>query len=237
MSVIEETELVTDTGIVVREFHAQNVEVRGRTVDVRLVPFGEVARVADPPRFEPYDEEWLPGAFDHQLSAANRIHAKYGNSESVLDVVGHGISLRSVPGDGYHISAAIHETPQGDVALELIRGGALPSVSLEAHPVKSMRTRGGLVQRMKANLVAFAFCAQGAFAGARVLALREEQQEAVMIDEELAAPPLDDEIVERLRSAGIHLPETYDIAHPAEDTPAESGTPETAPADGDNPQG
>ena len=35
----------------VRSFEAVAVEVEGRTVDVRLVPFGEVARVADPPDY------------------------------------------------------------------------------------------------------------------------------------------------------------------------------------------
>ena len=91
----------------VREFVAADLAVEGRTVDVRLVPFGEVARVADPPRWEPYDEEWMPGVFDHQLTAANRIHANYEHSDSVIDVVGHGLTLRAEQ-DGYHVFTKIH---------------------------------------------------------------------------------------------------------------------------------
>ena len=206
---------------IVREFVAADLEVEGRTVDVRLVPFGEVARVADPPTWEEYQEEWMPGVFDHQLAAANRIHAKYGHSQSVIDVVGHAMTLRAED-DGYHISAKIHQTVQGETALELLRGGALPCVSLEAQPVRNQRTTAGVLQRIKANLSGFAFCRQGAFAGAQVLAIRQAPEQT--FDEELLPVDLDPELVARCQRLGIKLPQRY-TAHPAEtDTPAEAGT-------------
>lgn len=233
MSLTEHETQNTETperGFLVREFVATDIEVAGRTVDVRLVPFGEVARVADPPDYRPYDEEWMPGVFDHQLSAANRVHAKYGHSQSVVDVVGHGIQLRSVPGDGYHISTKIHQTLQGETALELLRDGALPCVSLEARPVKAIRSAAGVVQRVKANLTGFAFCRQGAFAGAQVLAVREEVTDEVVIDADLLPLDIDPELVQRLRAQGVALPGRYQ-AHPdTTDTPAPTGTSETAPA-------
>jgi HK97 family phage prohead protease len=213
--------LEQESPFLVREFVAADMAVEGRTVDVRLVPFGEVARVADPPKWDPYDEEWMPGVFDHQLTAANRIHAKYGHSESVLDVVGHAMTLRSED-DGYHVSAKIHQTVQGETALELLRDGALPCVSLEARPVRNQRTEGGVVQRVKAHLSGFAFCRQGAFAGAQVLAIREAPE--TTIDEEFLPSNLDPEVVERCRRLGIKLPQRYS-AHPAEtDTPTDVGT-------------
>lgn len=215
----------------VREFVAADLEITGRTVDVRLVPFGEVARVADPPRWEPYDEEWLPGVFDHQLNAANRVHAKYGHSDSVVDVVGHGIALRVEPGDGYHMSTKIHQTLQGETALELLRDGALPCVSIEARPMRNGRSTSGVVQRIKANLKGFAFCRQGAFAGAQVLAIREASQEP--LDEALMPIEMKPELIERCRRLGIKLPQRYE-AHPATGTPAKTGTPdEAAPAEDD----
>jgi HK97 family phage prohead protease len=212
--------------VLVREFVAADLEVEGRTVDVRLVPFGEVARVADPPKWDPYDEEWMPGVFDHQLNAANRIHAKYGHSESVVDVVGHGMSIRA-ESDGYHVSTKIHETVQGETTLELLRGGALPSVSLEAHPVKSVRSTGGVVQRVKAHLTGFAFCRQGAFAGAQVLAIREDQIEDEVVLDAVFLPVIPDpELIERCRRLGIRMPQRY-MAHPdVTDTPAVAGTSE-----------
>jgi hypothetical protein len=155
------------------------------------------------------------------LTAANRIHAKYGHSESVLDVVGHAMTLRSED-DGYHVSAKIHQTVQGETALELLRDGALPCVSLEARPVRNQRTEGGVVQRVKAHLSGFAFCRQGAFAGAQVLAIREAPE--TTIDEEFLPSNLDPEVVERCRRLGIKLPQRYS-AHPAEtDTPTDVGT-------------
>lgn len=226
MSALETEQKTTEAAerpLLVREFVATALEVEGRTVDVRLVPFGEVARVADPPDWTPYDEEWLPGAFDHMANAANRIHAKYGHSQHVVDVVGHGITLRQ-EADGYHLSTKIHQTLQGDTALELLRDGALPAVSIEARPVKSVRTATGVVQRVKAHLKAFAFCQQGAFAGAQVLAIREAPEE--IVDEALLPVDMDPELIERMKRLGIALPKRY-TAHPAESgTPAEAGTPE-----------
>ena len=219
-----------ESGLLVREFVATDLEVKGRTVDVRLVPFDEVARVADPPDFREYDEQWMPGVFDHQLNAASRIHARYGHSPHVVDVVGHGLELRR-EADGYHVSTKIHETPQGETTLELLRGGALPSVSLEARPVRSIRSSAGVVQRMKAHLSGFAFCREGAFAGAQVLAIREAQD--YILDEALQPVDMDPEVVERLRRLGLALPDRYQ-AHPAVDTPDSSGTSEDGTRQSEN---
>jgi HK97 family phage prohead protease len=199
--------------------------VEGRTVDVRVVPFGEVARVADPPRWDPYEEEWLPGCFDHQLNAASRIHANYEHMEGPANIVGHGITLRSEL-DGYHVTAKIHRSNAGDATLELLRDGALPSVSLEAHAVRNVRTKTGVVQRVKAHLRGFAFCRQGAFAGAQVLSVRNEDDDEpeVTIDEAFMPVDMDPGLIERCRQLGIALPQRYE-AHPADGTPDESGTP------------
>jgi HK97 family phage prohead protease len=219
----EQNTEAADRPFLVREFVAADVAVEGRTVDVRLVPFGEVARVADPPDWREYSEEWLPGVFDHQLNAANRIHAKYGHSQSVVDVVGHGITLRS-EADGYHIATKMHQTLQGETALELIRDGALPCVSLEARPVKSQRTTGGVMQRVKAHLTGFAFCRQGAFAGAQVLALREQQNEEEVIDADLLPVEPDPELIARCQRLGIKLPQRYQAQPASTDTSDESDT-------------
>lgn len=211
-----------ESGFLVRSFDAVAVEVEGRTVDVRVVPFGEVARVADPPDFLQYEEEWMPGVFDHQTNAANRLHANYEHERGISGVVGHGLALRAER-DGYHASFKIHETNGGETALELLRDGALPGVSLEARPVKSVRSAAGVVQRVKANLRGIAFCREGAFAGAQVLAVRTPPHQ--IVDEELMPVDMDPELVERLRAQGFALPDRYTKAHPDEtDTPADAGT-------------
>ena len=216
------------TEVLHRSFEVAAVEVEGRTVDVRIVPFGEVARVADPPNFEPYDEEFVPGCFDHQLSAANRVHANYEHGKGISDVVGHGVSLRQ-ESDGYHLTSTIHRTNNGDTALELINAGALPGVSVEFHPVRNVKN-GSIVQRVKANLRGFAFCRQGAYASAQVLAVRSDDEEpSQTLDAALMPVDIDPERVARLRAQGIVLPSRYE-AHPT-GTPAESGTPTVAPAE------
>jgi HK97 family phage prohead protease len=221
----ETEQQVTETperAFLVRSFDAVAVAVEGRTVDVRVVPFDEVARVADPPDYRPYDEQWMPGVFDHQVNAANRLHANYEHQRDITSVVGHGLALRAEP-DGYHASFKIHETNGGDTALALLRDGALPGVSLEAVPVKSTRSAAGVVQRVKANLRGIAFCREGAFAGAQVLAVRSTPHE--IVDEALLPVDMDPELVERCRRLGIKLPHRYE-AHPDDpDTPAETGTP------------
>jgi HK97 family phage prohead protease len=226
MTALEQDTQNTETAerpFLVRSFEAVAVEVEGRTVDVRVVPFDEVARVADPPDYRPYDEQWMPGVFDHQINAANRLHANYEHQRDITSVVGHGLALRSEP-DGYHASFKIHDTNAGETALALIRDGALPSVSLEARPVKSVRSSAGVVQRVKAHLRGVAFCREGAFAGAQVLAVRTPPEE--IVDEALLPVDMDPELVERCRRLGIALPQRYE-AHPdPTDTPAEAGTSE-----------
>jgi hypothetical protein len=68
-----------------------------------------------------------------------------------------------------------------------------------------------------------AFCREGAFKGALVLAVRTPPEQ--IVDEALMPVDMDPERVERLRAQGIVLPDRYSKAHPAEtDTPAEAGT-------------
>jgi HK97 family phage prohead protease len=219
-----------NNGMIVREFAAELTAGEGRTADVRIVPYGEVITHNDGhggvPRGVDYREEWLPGVFAHQLNAANRVHANFEHQQGVAGIVGHGRALRETR-DGFHGSFEFHKTPGGETALELVRAGALDGVSLEAVPVKNIKAAGGVIQRAKANLYAIAFTRFGAYAGARVLALREQDEqefETTTFDAELLPVDMDPEVVERCRRLGIKLPQRYQ-AHPAEtDTPAEAGT-------------
>lgn len=220
MSATEQETITEDreSGLLHRTYEA-TVEVEGRTAYVRIVPFDEVARVADPPDFRPYEEQWMPGCFDHQLQAANRVHANYQHQQGIQGVVGHGLALMR-QADGYHGSFELHPTPDGDKTLHMLKSGALPAVSLEARPVKNVRTATGVIQRVKANLRAIAFCREGAFQGAQVLAVREAQT----FDEALLPVDMDPELVRRLQAQGIALPSRY-TAHPADGHPDEIGTP------------
>lgn len=230
MTVTEHENEVTERAerpVLHREFAAEVTSLEGRTVDVRIVPYGERIEHNDGQGGArpgvTYREEFAPGVFDHQLNAANRVVANYEHQEGIEGVVGHGIALRSEP-DGFHGSFEIHETAKGDTALALIRAGVLDGVSLEAEAVKNIRSSEGVVQRVKANLRNIAFTRFAAYAGARVLAVREEA--TFTFDEAFLPVEPNPELIERCRRLGIKLPQRYQ-AHPAEtDTPDSSGTPE-----------
>lgn len=210
----------------VRSFAAELTAGDGRTVDVRIVPYGETATVADGfggvARGVPYEEQWMPGVFDHQVNAANRVLANFEHQTGIAGVVGHGLKLRE-SGDGFHGSFKLHDTADGDKALMLVREGVLGGVSLEAVPVKNVRTRTGVVQRVKAHLKAVALCREPAFAGAKVLAVREANP---FLDEEFLPVDINPELVERCRRLGIRLPQRLQ-AHPDQTgTPDNTGTPD-----------
>lgn len=214
-------------GLARRTFAAELTPGDGRTVDVRIVPYGERIQHNDGlgglPRGTVYTEEIMPGAFDHQLNAAHRVVANYEHGQTVADVVGRGVALRSAR-DGFHGTFRILKSPSGDNALELINEGVLDGVSFEAKFVKSARTVDGVVQRFKANLFAVAFTRFGAYAGAKVLAVREQADN--ILDEAYMPVAMDPDLIRRCAAIGIELPERYK-AQPADtDTPAQTGTSE-----------
>lgn len=231
MTALEETSVEPATdGLIRREYAADLTPGEGRTVDCRIVPYGEQIEHDDGlggvPKGMPYREEWAPGAFTHQLKAANRVLANLEHQQGIAGIVGHGVALieRS---DGLYGSFRIHDGPDGDKALMLIKEGVMDSVSLEARPTKSVRTRDGIVRRIKGHLVGIAFARFGAYDGATVLAVREPATFSEEIREELLPVEMDPEIVERCRRLGVELPERYK-AHPADaDTPSDEGTPES----------
>ena len=140
-------------------------------------------------------------------------------------IVGHGIALLERH-DGLYGSFKLHENPDGDKALMLVKEGVLDTVSLEADPAEERPHREGVVRRVKAHLRGGRLRPLRRLPGATVLAVREQ----AVIDEELPEKLLpfemDPELVERCRRLGVELPQRYQ-AHPDEtDTPAQTGTSE-----------
>jgi HK97 family phage prohead protease len=227
-------EVETEPTYAVRTYSVDLVEGDGRTVDVRIVPYGERVQANDGlggvPRGVIYEEEVLPGAFDHQLNAANRVHVNVEHEPGINGVVGHGLALRSA-NDGFYGSFRLHDTPAGNTTLELVRAKALGGVSFEARFVKSIRTAAGVVQRVKANLRNIALCRDPAYSGALVLGLRTEQD--VFIDEQNLPIPFDAELAERIEALGLEVPERLKSAHPAPTHPAEAAPVAAAPVSED----
>ncbi len=216
-----------DKGLICRTFSAELSAGDGRTVDCRIVPYGERITHNDGlggvPVGQPYTEEWVAGAFTHQMKAANRVLANFEHQPGLAGVVGHGLELRDTP-DGLHGSFRIHETPDGDKALMLIREGVLDGISLEAIPKKTIRTVAGVVQRVKAHLRAVALCREPAYESAVVLAVREE----AVIPDKMLPVEIDPELLERCQKLGVSLPQRYQAHLAPTGTPAETDTPDEA---------
>lgn len=225
-----------ERAVIRRTFAADMTPGEGRTVDARIVPFGVRITHNDGrggvPKGVPYEEEWDGRAFDDQVRAAQSGRARhvlmnFEHEEGIRGIVGHGLMLRA-ESDALYGSFELHETPDGDKALTLIRKGVLGGISLEAYSKTSIRDQTtGLVKRVKAHLDSVALCRRPAYQDAVVLALREESDEQeVIIDADLLPLDLDPDLIERCQALGISLPERYK-AHPAETgTLAEASTPE-----------
>ena len=219
------------TELLRRTFNADASVGDGRTIDLRVVPYGEPTEVDDGEG--PYMEQFERGAFDGQTEFAHRVYLNFQHEKGIRSVVGKGVMLESRDDALYGTFRALPDA-DGDKALTLVNEGVLTGASVEFKPQQSVRSVTGIVQRVKAHLDAVALCRVGAYASAGVLAVREEDdQPEQILDAALMPTPMSPERVERLRALGIQLPDRYQ-AHPAKDTPDESGTSETAPAEDDN---
>ena len=115
---------MSDQTVIRREFPAELEAGDGRTVDVRIVPYGKPAEVSDGGPV--YREEWVDGAFDDQLVAGHRLQVllNFEHERGIGGVIGNGVSLRSQP-DGLHGSFEILDGEDGDKALDLVTRGKL----------------------------------------------------------------------------------------------------------------
>jgi HK97 family phage prohead protease len=148
----------------------------GRTIEALIVPYNTVARVSDPPSFEMYDERWLPGAFEKQTKAADRIKVwlNFEHEEGLRGIVGHGVELRE-ESDGLYGTFRVHNNADGDKALELIGENIVTGMSLEAVPLRT-RVNNGVVERVKATLRKASLTWRPAYQTAQVVAVREESE-------------------------------------------------------------
>jgi HK97 family phage prohead protease len=150
----------------------------GRTLDVRIVPYNRSAVVSDPPDFRPYQEMFMPGAFERQLTTAGRdkVLLNFEHEQGIRGVVGHSLRFAD-SGDELIASFGVHENSDGDKALLMVREGLLTGLSLEFAALSSRRV-GGVVQRLRAQLDKVSLCRYPAYPDAQVLAVRQEPDQA-----------------------------------------------------------
>lgn len=159
---------------IVREFPVEFSEGDGRTLEARIVPFNTPTVVRDNGG-EPYTETWLPGAFENQTRAANRVLLNFEHEPGLGGVVGHGTDLVERD-DALYGTFRVLDGPDGDKTLQLVNEGMLTGISLEAVALRSVK-RGSIVQRVRAHLDKVSLCRFPAFKEAQVLAVREGEPE------------------------------------------------------------
>lgn len=161
---------MSDEQLLVRSFDARLDEVGdGRTLVGRCVPFNEVATVSD--GGTAYQEMFVQGAFARAVKAPNRVWLNFEHSAGISNVLGHGVAFEEHR-DGLYGTLRIDEGADGEKALRLHREGILESLSVQFRPMSRQRIQDGIVVRDSVHLDAVALCREGAYEGAKVLAVR-----------------------------------------------------------------
>jgi hypothetical protein len=96
------TDVHDDPTMIVRHFSAEaESEATAARSTCGSSRTGEKATVADGfggvARGVPYEEEWMPGVFDHQLNAATTSSGTSSTRPAISGIVAKGLALRPAP--------------------------------------------------------------------------------------------------------------------------------------------
>jgi HK97 family phage prohead protease len=151
----------------------------GRTVELRIVPWGVTAQTADGP------EAFSRGAFKGTDATRVTIEAQRHGGP----LVGRGVSLEERD-DAAYLTARIAPTPAGDELLTLAREGVLQDASVVFVPRTSKRRSDGVVERQSVDLRRVAILERGAYPGAGVVAVRAAEDEVQDMTDQVDIQPL-----------------------------------------------
>ena len=148
-----------------------DLEVRaegdGRTVCGICVPYDREQRI-----HAGLTEVFRKGAFDAVTRAANRVKMLYQHKSD--NPIGRATLLRE-DASGLYGEFRISKTEAGDEALELVRDGVLTNFSVGFQPLKDLRRKDGVVERVKAHLAEVSLVTFGAYGdAANIVAVRQE---------------------------------------------------------------
>lgn len=132
----------------------------GRTVFGIAVPYGVPQYI-----YDGLTEEFVQGAFNHQLRAANRVRLAREHVDLGGSLIGALRSLEDRP-EGLYFEARVSKTVAGDETLELVNDKALRQVSIgfRERPGGNRRSAAGnVIQRTAADLFEVALVMEGAY--------------------------------------------------------------------------
>lgn len=152
-------QLITRTFDAELSLRSSGAGADGRTVFGIAVPYGVPQHI-----YEGLTEEFVQGAFSHQLRAANRVRLAREHVDLGGTLIGALRSLEDRP-EGLHFEARVSKTVAGDETLELVRDGALRQVSIgfRERPGGNRRSAANVVQRTAADLFEVALVMEGAY--------------------------------------------------------------------------
>lgn len=139
----------------------------GRTIEGIVVPYNLPTRIN-----EDLVEQFNKGVFEHQMRAANRV--KLGREHIMLggQLIGAGRSMEDRD-EGLWMQLRVANTPAGDETLALVRDGALDELSIMFRERQNRRLGGGVIARVKADLLEVAIVLEGAYGrAAKIAAVR-----------------------------------------------------------------
>ncbi len=146
------------------------LEVEGRTIFGRVVPYGEVATVSD--GGPPYRESFERGVFARSISErGNKVLLRVEHERRSLPA-GQAVEWEE-RSDGLHGAFLTADTTLGRDTLELVRSGMLDSFSVGFRPIPggSMQ-RNGVTVRTEAAIREVSIVDVPAYAGASVVGVR-----------------------------------------------------------------
>jgi phage head maturation protease len=160
--------------------------IDGRTVLLRIVPYGRPTMVRDYRRdgtvSGPYEEEWEKGAFRHVAKAPHRVPlivGRHEDRENPWDDIGRA-ELLEERDDALYGAFPIDESPFGDHALNKIRTKQWRGVSVGARDIKH-RMDGSKIVRTLAHLDHVLITERAQVPGAEILTLRSGQPDSRLL--------------------------------------------------------
>lgn len=185
-----------------------DLEVRsggdGRTVYGIAVPYNAPVRIDDT-----LVEQFARSSFNHQIGAPGRV--KFAREHVMLGgtLMGALTMMRDDPA-GLYVEMRASRTPVGDETLELIRDGALDELSVAFRERQNRKLAGGVIERVKADLLEVAVVMAGAYGQlATAAGVRSAQGGGVPVDPEDLK--ISDAAEEFLRPGGLPDLKDYDL--------------------------
>jgi HK97 family phage prohead protease len=129
----------------------------GRTVYGIAVPYNRPVQIDDT-----LVEQFARGAFNHQIRVPSRV--KFSREHLLLGgtLIGAASVLRD-DAAGLYVELRASKTPVGDETIELVRDGALDQLSVHFRERQNRRLRGGVTERVQADLREVAIVVEGAY--------------------------------------------------------------------------